>query len=164
MWEKAVCRRGKSNLPAGVSAIDRTCRSKSLTPSNSSSPRIWWLSAPAVTCNSCAALVTLRWRAAASNAWRALSGGIGLCMRYAQPSGENISIVERFINGRTCIYQKSTVEKHSIWQPEPRWRSTHESCSKLQGFWLLLQGQGFYQEQSRRKQARHTAAHLRRYF
>jgi hypothetical protein len=32
----------------------------------------------------------------------------------------------------------------------------HDLCSKLQGFWLLLQGQGFCQEQSRRKQARHV--------
>ena len=35
----------------------------------------------------------------------ALSGGIGLCMRYAQPSGENISIVERFVNGRTWMHE-----------------------------------------------------------
>ena len=49
----------------------------SLSPSRSSSPRIWWLSAAGVTCSSSAALEKLAWRAVASNALSAFRGGRG---------------------------------------------------------------------------------------
>jgi PAS domain-containing protein len=62
-------RRGRLRITCRVS------RSNSCTPSRSSSRRTCWLMAPAVTCNSCAACLKLRWRAAASKARRALSGG-----------------------------------------------------------------------------------------
>src|SRR5215210_2698620 len=42
--------------------------------------RIWWLTAAGVTLSSIAAFLTLRWRAAASNARKALSGGRRLAM------------------------------------------------------------------------------------
>ena len=48
-----------------------------------------------LTCNSCAALLKLRCRTAASNARRALSGGMGLCMRITQLLPEKRSFVQR---------------------------------------------------------------------
>src|SRR5215468_7748948 len=50
-------------------------RLKSLTPSANSKTLTWWLTAPWVTNSSSAARVKLSWRAAASKAFNALSGG-----------------------------------------------------------------------------------------
>lgn len=71
-------------LPAEVRMTCRVRRSNSCTPSRSSSRRTCWLTAPAVTCSSWAACLKLRWRAAASKARRALSGG----SRYVMAGSE----------------------------------------------------------------------------
>src|SRR5262245_15998046 len=75
----------------------RVSRSNSCTPSRSSSRRTCWLMAPAVTCSSCAACLKLRWRAAASKARSALSGGSRYVMagseRCVGPQGERVLLV-----------------------------------------------------------------------
>ena len=50
---------GSIRAPASESETDRLVRSNSLVPSNSSSARICWLTAPGVACSSSAALLKL---------------------------------------------------------------------------------------------------------
>src|SRR5690606_24276889 len=57
--------------PAGVSSTPRAWRWNRETPSQVSSLRTWWLTAPAVRLSSSAAWAKFWWRAAASNAARA---------------------------------------------------------------------------------------------
>ena len=75
MRSKASRIETRSSRPASVSEILRGARLNSVTPSRSSRPRIWWLIAACVTASSSAARVKLRWRAAASKARSAFSGG-----------------------------------------------------------------------------------------
>jgi hypothetical protein len=58
-----------------VSSSARVSRRNSCTPRYSSRSFTWWLTAPGVTCSSFAAILKLEWRAAASNARSAFSGG-----------------------------------------------------------------------------------------
>lgn len=75
---------GSSSAPSGVSRRRWPARSKSLTPSEASSARIWWLMAPWVTLSSAAALVSEPCRAVASKARSGFSGGSLLTI--GQPS------------------------------------------------------------------------------
>lgn len=51
-------------------------RVSSVAPSKSSSVRIWWLTALALTCSVAAAWVKLPWRATAAKARKAARGGM----------------------------------------------------------------------------------------
>jgi len=84
---RAICARLRSSAsrsgstssssvcPTVVNSSARVLRSNRRTPSASSSSFIWWLTADGVRNNSSAAALKLRWRAAAQNARRFLSGG-----------------------------------------------------------------------------------------
>jgi len=90
-----------SSRPGSVSSSFRGLRKNSATPSDSSSERIWWLIAVAVTDSSSAACLALSWRAAASKARNAESEGNRRCAMAEFLS----SVVGR--NGRLSLVQPS---------------------------------------------------------
>lgn len=75
IWRKALRTGGRKSRPASVSWMRRFMRRNSATPRCCSSVLTIWLTAPGVTHSSSAAAFTDRWRAAASKARKAFSGG-----------------------------------------------------------------------------------------
>lgn len=66
---------GSNTRPGAVSSMPCGCLRNSATPRRASSSLTWRLTAPWLTCSSWAARAKLSWRAAASKARSALSGG-----------------------------------------------------------------------------------------